>query len=123
MRCTGQFVLLDILFRMRDRIIDNPALDTQAGVWTMELNRGHPMQALIDIRQTAQLQTALLLGTRGCSTVKTPVSDHQAAGHVRASTALAAHSRRGGVETEAAFLNGRRARPPTWDASTPIFLK
>ena len=36
-----KLVLLGISFRMRDRIIDNPALDTQAGVWAMEENRGH----------------------------------------------------------------------------------
>jgi hypothetical protein len=75
------FVLLDILFRMRGRIVDNPALDTQARVRATEENHWHPnivdlpVQALIDIGQAARLQAALLLGSSGCLTVKTPLTN------------------------------------------------
>jgi hypothetical protein len=35
----------EILFRVRGRIVDNPALDTQARVRAMEENRGHPISS------------------------------------------------------------------------------
>jgi hypothetical protein len=61
-RARDKLVPLDILLRVRGRIVDNPARDTQAGVWAMEENRGHlnsvgpPARALIDIDQAALLQ-------------------------------------------------------------------
>ena len=84
MRARGardKFVLLDISFRMRDRIIDNPALDTQARVRATEENHWHtnivgpPVQALFDISQAARLQAALLLGSSGCWTVGKPLTN------------------------------------------------
>jgi hypothetical protein len=40
-RARDKFVPLDISFRVRGRIVDNPALDTQVGRRAMEENRGH----------------------------------------------------------------------------------
>jgi hypothetical protein len=61
-RARDKFVPLDISFRVRGRIVDNPARDTQAGVWAMEENRVHPIslarrvRAIIDLDQATRLQ-------------------------------------------------------------------
>jgi hypothetical protein len=60
-KARDKFVLLEILFRVRGRIVDNPALNTQARLQATEENRGHPIssaraQALIDLDQAARLQ-------------------------------------------------------------------
>jgi hypothetical protein len=79
-KARDRFIPLVILFMLRDRIADNPALDPEARRGAQEENRWHPnnvgppVQALIDIGQAARLQAASLLGSRGCSTVKLPLT-------------------------------------------------
>jgi hypothetical protein len=64
-RTRDSFVPL-ILFRVRGRIVDNPALHPQPRVRATEVNRGHgtiiglPAQAFIDIGQAARFQIAAL---------------------------------------------------------------